>query len=91
MDAPIASLIAKYFCIGYGAQAKKEEEEAVKIVNEISYDALKALCKRYDNKSGDYPEHEFEGAAVLAFFEKLRDDVKMKKQIHKEEQKDESI
>jgi hypothetical protein len=72
MDAPIASLIAKSFCDGYVKQAKKEEKEAEDIVNRIDYDALKALCIRYDNKMGKYPENEYEGRAVLAFFDSLR-------------------
>ena len=75
MDAPIASLMAEAFCKGYEKQAKKEEEEAEDIVNGIDPDALRRLCTRYDNKTGEYPEHEHEGAAVFAFFEKLKDDI----------------
>ena len=72
MDAPLAAFCADAFLRGYEKQAKKEEKEAEEIVNIINYDALKALCTRYDNKTGEYPGHEHEGAAVLAFFEKLK-------------------
>ena len=75
MDAPVASRIAGGFMVRYEKQAKKEEKEAEEIVNAINPDALKALCTRYDNKTGEYPKHEHEGAAVLAFFEKLKDNV----------------
>lgn len=78
MDAPIASLAEKWFCEGYENQAKKDEEEAEEIVDGINYEALKALCTRYDNKIGEYPEHEHEGAAVLDFFERLRDHCRKK-------------
>ncbi|MCK4825145.1 hypothetical protein KA005_55870 [bacterium] len=67
--------MAKWFCEGYEKQAKKEEKEAKDIVNAINSDALKALCARYDNKTGEYPRHEHEGAAVFTFFEKLKADV----------------
>ena len=76
MDAPIARLMMEGVCKGFEIRAKKEKKEAVAIVNAIDHQALKALCVRYDNKTGEYPEHEHEGAAVLAFFEKLKDKVK---------------
>lgn len=76
MDIPIADLMVEGFCKGFERQAKKEEKEAEEIVNAINSDALKTLCTRYDNKTGEYPEHEHEGAAVFAFFEKLKDKVK---------------
>lgn len=85
MDAPIASLMAAAFCEGYEKQAKIEEKEARNIVNAINSDVLKALCIRYDNKIGEYPEHKHEGAAVFAFFEKMKDNVEMKKHTHKRE------
>lgn len=78
MDAPIASLMAKAFCRGYEMQAKKDEKEAKDIVNAMNSDVLKALCTRYDNKAGSYPEHEHDGAAVFAFFEELKDNVEKK-------------
>jgi hypothetical protein len=77
MDAPIASRAAGWFCEGFLEQAKEEEKEAEDLVNRIDSDVLKALCIRYDNKTGEYPEHEHEGAAVFAFFEKLKDNIEM--------------
>lgn len=81
MDAPIASLMAKFFCKGYEKQAKKEEEEAKDIVNSVNPDILLALCTRYDNKTGTYPGNRHEGAAVFEFFERL------KKEVQKNEEK----
>ena len=79
MDLPIASLMIEGFCKGFEMRAKKEEEEAEEILSAIDYSALKPLCVRYDNKTGEYPEHEHEGAAVFEFFEKLKDGVENKK------------
>ena len=50
--------------------------DAIEIVNAINYDALKALCTRYDAEVGTYPENEYEGEALLTFFEELKDEVK---------------
>lgn len=72
MDAPRASIEVESFLKGYEAKANEEEKEAEEIVNAIDPNALLALCTRYDNKTGEYPEHEHEGAAVLAFFERLQ-------------------
>ena len=69
MDAPIASLMIDGFLKGYKKQAKKEEAEAEEIVNGIDPIALEALCTRYDNKTGSYPEHEWEGDAIFEFFD----------------------
>jgi len=79
MDAPLAAKCIEWFLAGYEKQAKKEEKEAEVIVHTINLDALKALCTRYDNKTGEYPKHEHEGAAVLAFFEKLKIDVEKRR------------
>jgi hypothetical protein len=78
MDAPIASLMIEGFCKGYEKQAKKEEKEAEEIVNTINSDALKALCTRYDNKTGEFPEYAYVGASVFKFFEKLKAGVEEK-------------
>jgi hypothetical protein len=80
MDTPIANLMMEGLLIGYERQAKKEEKEAKAIIAGINPVLLQALCTRYDNKTGAYPEHEHEGAAVLEFYELLKKEVKnMKK------------
>ena len=80
MDAPIASLMMEGFCKGFERQAKKEEKEAKTIIAGINPALLQALCTRYDNKIGEYPEHRHEGEAVLKFFSRLKKEVKnMKK------------
>jgi hypothetical protein len=76
MDAPIANLMLKGLLKGYEKQAKKEEKEAEELVARIDSNALYALCIRYDNKTGEYPEHEHEGASVFEFFEKMKEEVK---------------
>jgi len=81
MDAPLASRCSEWFMKGYMMQAKKEEEEAVKIVKTLNYDALKALCTRYENKIGTDPMYKHEGKAILAFFEELRDNVMEKEKM----------
>lgn len=81
MDAPIARLMVEGFCKGYEKQRKKEELDAEEIVNTINPDALKALCTRYDNKSGIILNRgECEGAVVFAFFEELKADVEKRKE-----------
>ena len=85
MDAPLAAKCIEGFLAGFERQAKKEEKEAEEIVHTINLDALKALCTRYDNKTGEYPEHEHEGAAVLAFFEELKIDVEKRKNENEKE------
>ena len=87
MDAPIARLMVEGFCKGYEEQAKKEEKEAEEIVNTINSDALKALCTRYDNKTGEFPEYAYVGASVFKFFEKLKDNVEKRKEKEKEEKR----
>lgn len=84
MDGPIATLMMKSFREGYEKQVKKEEEEAKDIVKGIGPDALEALCARYDNKTGSYPEHEWEGDAIFEFFEKLKSDVEKRKNKNEE-------
>jgi hypothetical protein len=69
-------LIVDAFCKEYGTQSRKEESEAEAIVALIDSDALRALCIKFDNDVGDYPEHEYEGAAFFAFFEELKKEVK---------------
>lgn len=84
MDAPIASLMIDRFLKGYEKQAKKEEKkEAEEIVNTINSDALKALCTRYDNKTGEFPEYAYVGASVFKFFEELKTDVEKEKEKEK--------
>jgi hypothetical protein len=88
MDAPIASEMAEAFSKGYEKQAKKEEEKVKDIVKGIDPDALEALCARYDNKTGSYPEHEWEGDAIFEFFEGLKKDTeKGRKRRKKDERK----
>jgi len=87
MDAPLAARCADWFMEGYEKQAKEEKKEAVEIVNAINYDALKAMCARYDIKRGSYPGTEYEGEALLTFFEELKDEVK-KSEILKGEEND---
>lgn len=76
MDAPVANRAIEWFCERYKKQAKKEEKEVEDLVKRIDSDVLKALCTRYDNKIGEYLEHEHEGAAVFEFFEKMKEDAK---------------
>lgn len=76
MDTPIADLMLNRLLKGYEKQAKKEEKEAEELVTRIDINALCALCIRYDNKTGEYPGHEHEGASVFEFFEKLKEEVK---------------
>ena len=54
---------------------KKKDEEAKDIVNGIDPSALEALCNRYDNKTGSFSEHEWEGDDIFEFFEKLKNNV----------------
>jgi hypothetical protein len=84
MEVPIVNLIMEGFLTGYERQAKKEEKEEKSIIAGINPVLLQALCTRYDNKTGEYPEHEHEGAAVLEFYELLKKEVKnMKKKDEK--------
>ena len=76
MDAPIADLMIKGFLKGYEKQAKKQEKEAEDLVKRIDSNALYTLCIRYDNETGEYPEHEHEGASVFEFFEEMKEEVK---------------
>lgn len=32
---------------------------------------LKLLCDEYDKECGDYPEHEYEGAALFEYYKKV--------------------
>jgi hypothetical protein len=32
---------------------------------------LKLLCDEYDKECGDYPEHEYEGAAFFEYYKKV--------------------
>ena len=79
MDAPLAARGADWLW----QEAKKEEKEAGEIVNAINYDALKALCTRYDTKRGVHPRAEYEGEALLIFFEELKDEVKKREELKK--------
>jgi hypothetical protein len=85
MDAPIASLMMRGLLKGYENRAKKEDEEAEDLVRRIDTDALKKLCARYDIKEGDYPEHEYEGAFVFEFFEKMKREVEGRRRRNAEE------
>lgn len=85
MDRPIADLMMRGFLKGYEKQAKKEDEEAEDLVRRIDTDALKKLCARYDIKEGNYPEHEYEGAFVFEFFEKMKREVEERRRRNAEE------
>ena len=85
MNAPIASVMAEAFCRGFKEQAKKGEKEAEEIVNTIIYNVLKALCTRYDNEIGGFPEYAYVEASVFKFFDKLKADVEKRK--NKDEEK----
>ena len=89
MDAPIARRAVDGFLAGYEKQAKKEEKEAKALIAGIDPDLLRALCTRYDNKTGEFPEHEHEGAAVLAFFMELKCNVEKKEMEEEMKKKDE--
>jgi hypothetical protein len=55
------------------------DEEAIKrkeLINTIDKRALRALTIEFDRENGDYPEHEYEGAAIFSFFCEQKDKIK---------------
>lgn len=59
-------------CLGCGqVHCICDIHKAAKEINDrkqmITFVALKALCDRYDEEHGSYPEHEYEGESVYSF------------------------